>query len=566
MTRLRLAASVGLLTLSLGAVAVAAPPQDRPRPSTVLAGDRDVAAMVDLETKMADSLQFGHAVPVVFDSPAQLPGHVVAAPYWGDTALWSGVYLGGEALRYATARDYLSGHGKGRSDAAPGHDKRGDPDFWTAQRDEALTRVRTLLTAEHRDINIAEDWTGELKVPPAVNTSDPTGAHTADFGGGIVHGERGMVTRGCTPVGLGPLGVSPPNHDAANPINDHSNHVFQITWTHGDGRTYNCETSPSRDTYAGLTFGLLTAYDLVGPDAPDLQVQIREDLLSMAGFLLKYGWNYPRPNGYVGTHSDEDGFLSPLMPHVPMARLNIANAARHVASSPADRQHWEAVWAEELASQGPLLGASMEVDAFQPNEGYFKLNLHHLTGFNLLRTLTGTERDVVARGFAVMDKTTRDDLNAHFEAITYALTGEPSRRDAAVTHLEQWLTYRTNSERVRNSARCGSSLACVPQDQAGFAVEQAPGGTVTWDPGAPEAPPVSSAARLRAQAPLPVGVRPPTDFLWQAPPTALDGDRDPSSREPGIDFLTPYWMLRYYTEVAPVALAPLPEWVAPAHV
>ncbi len=580
----RVAVSLSLvLALSGAAGAVAAPGKGSAAGSPVapVLGAAGVAAMTDLETKMADSLQFGHAVPVIFDSADQTPGHVVAAPYWGDTALWSGVYLGGESLRYATAQHYLStgksgkSEGKGKSDSAPGHHKPGLSDeelaFWTAQREQALSRVRTLLAAEHRDINIAEDWSGELRVPPAVNTQDPTGPHTADFGGGVIQGERGMITRGCTPVGLGPLGINPPNRDAANPINDHSNHVFEITWKSGDGGRYYCETSPSRDTYAGMVFGMLTAFDMVGPDEPALRDQIRDDIFSMARFLLKYGWNYPRPNGYVGTRNDEDGFISPLMAQVPMARLNIANAARHVAAaagSAADRGQWGAVWAEEFASQGPLLGLSMEVDSMQPSNGYFKFNLHHLNGFNLLRTLTGAERDVVARGFAVMDKTTRDDVNAHFEAITYAATGDDTRLAAASAHLGQWLDYRSNIEAgryVQNSVGCGSQFACVPKDQYDIEAEQAPGGSITWYPGNPDAPPLSRPEGPRAARPLPVAVRPPADFLWQRPPTELDGQQGASWREPGIDFLTPYWMLRYFTEVAPVPSSPLPEWAGPAH-
>jgi hypothetical protein len=554
-------AVVGVLLGSLtGVTAQAAKPV--PACPTALACGADLAAMVDLETKLVDSLQSGHVVPVVFDSPEQLPGHVVAAPYWGDTALWSGVYLGGEAMRYALSKHYLAGpHGR----AGLTHDER---EFWTGQRDQALARVRTLLEAEHRDVSIAEDWNGELRVPPAVNTQDPRGPHTADFGGGLVRGQRGMVTRGCTLVGLGPMGINPPDHDPANPVNDHSNHVQQITWTHGDGRTYNCETSPSRDTYAGLTFGMLTAFDLVGPDEPALRAQIRDDLLAMGDYLVKYGWNFVRPNGYVSTQSFENNFAEPLMVQVPMARLNMANAARHVAESAADRQRWQAIWAEELASQGPLLGPSMEVDSLQPNEGYFKFNLHHLAGFNLLRTTSGVDREVIARGFAVMDKTTRDDLNAHFEAITFAATGDGTRRDAATRHLEEWLSYRARTgqgQAVHNSDRCGADLTCVPHDQDDLAVDAAPGGSVTWYPGAPDAPPLSGRAGSRAARPLPVPLRPPGDFLWQEPPTELDGQQGPTWREPGIDYLTPYWMLRYLTEAAPPVRQPLPEWAGPAH-
>jgi hypothetical protein len=554
--------AVGALlgSAALVAPAGAARPTDE-CPMALACGD-GLAAMVELETRMVDALQSGHAVPVVYRTPEQVPGDVVAAPYWGDTALWSGVYLAGESMRYAVSKHRLT---RGQATSRLTQDERA---FWSAQREEALARIRVLLAAEHRDVSIAEDWKGELRMPPHVNTQDPRGPHTLDFGGGVVEGQRGMVTRGCTPVDMELLGISDPSKDPANPVNDHANHVQEITWTHGDGGTYNCETSPSRDTYAGLTFGMLTAYDLVGDDEPGLRAQIRGDLLAMGDFLVKYGWSFVRPNGYVSTQSVENNFIDPLMVYVPMARLNIANAARHVAETSADRQRWQAIWAEELASQGPLLGASMEVDSLQPNEGYFKFNLHHLAGFNLLRTTSGAEREVIARAFAVMDKTTRDDLNAHFEAITFALTGDPVRRDAALAHLQQWLAYRAataGGQAVRNSDRCGSDLTCVPHDQADLAVDEAPGGAVTWHPAAPDAPPLSSSSDLRAARPLRVALRAPADFLWQKPPTELDGQQDATWREPGIDYLSPYWMLRYFTEVAPPDEAPLPEWLGPAH-
>jgi hypothetical protein len=544
------------LALTLALTAAAAVPAGAKDTATALAGADATAAMLDLETRHDDAMHVGHVVPVDFDSPEQLPGHVVRTPYWGDTELWTGVYLGGQAMRYAVAQKYLR-HGPAEQ-AADRAKAQHDTEFWQQQRDDAMNRIRPILTAFHRDINIAEDWQQDLRVPPDVNTQDPTGPHTADVGG-VVHGERGMITRGCTPVGLGPLGINPPDHHPDNPINDHSNHVYEITWTSGDGGRYYCETSPSRDTYAGLTFGLLTTYDLVDDEA--LRAQIRTDLIAMASFLVKYAWQFPRPNGYVATGNDENGFVSPLMAHVPSARLNITNAARHVAASAEDKARWDALWAEELATQGPLLGVEKEVNTAQPSEGYFKFNLDHLTGFNLLRTTTGAERDLLARGFAVMDKSTRDDGNAHFEALTYALTGEPARRDAAVDHLQQWLAYRQNTAggvAVRNSARCGQDLTCVQKDRADLSLEPAP--TVTWYPGAPD-----RAGDLRAASPLPVAQRPPTDFLWQAPPTALDGQQPAEWREPGIDYLTPYWTLRYFTEVAPPPLRPFPEWAGPAH-
>jgi hypothetical protein len=551
----------GALVVALLALLVGTPDAGAGRPPaatpTRLAEQAAVAAMVDLEARVEDALQVGHVVPVDFDSPDQLPGHVVRTPYWGDTQLWSGVYVGGESMRYAVAKEHLSGPGRSGAHRHPE-----DVAFWTAQRDEALSRVRVILAAQHRDVSIAEDWVGSPYLSPRVNTQDPRGPHTVDYGGGVVRGERGLVTRGCTPKGLGAMGISPPNHDEANPVNDSSNHVYEITWTHGDGGTYYCETSPSRDTYAGLLFGMLTAFDLVGPDDAALQAQVRDDVLAMAGYLVRHGWNHVRPNGAVGTNNDEDGFASPLMEHVPLARLNVVNAARHVADvagSTEQAAEWDAVWAEELASQGPLVAANMQVDAAQPSSSYFKFNLNHLLGFNLLRTTSGPERDLIARGFAVMDKTTGDDDNAHFEALTFGETGDVTRRDAAVTHLEQWLQYRAavaGGADVRNSTRCGHGLTCVNEDKTELLVEQAPGGSLEWWP--------SQTSTQRAAAPLPVAQRPPADFLWQEPPGKLDGRHPAEHREPGIDFLTPYWTVRYFTEVAPPASSPFPDWAGPA--
>ncbi|MEY2470502.1 MAG: hypothetical protein QOF21_3200 [Actinomycetota bacterium] len=513
-----------------------------------LATPTDVANMVHFEQLMNDHMHAGHAVEIDFGSAARTPGNVVNTRGWGDSGLWTGVYLGGEAMRYQVAKKYASDASLPPADAA----------FWATQQSDAMARVREILRAEHIDINIAEDWTGTLRVPPLYKLDDPANdRHIADFGGGIIKGEKGMIQRACTPVGLGPLGVVDPSVYPNDPLRDHDNRVFQITWTHGDGKTYNCETSPSRDTYAGLTFGLLSAYDMVGPDAPDLRDQIRSDLLAMGNFLWKYGWTYPRPHGYVSIEHDFNSFFSPLFVYTPEARLNVANAVRHVADTGgalADKLKWDAIWLEEFATQGPAVGGSLAIDALRPRDDYYKWNLSHLNAFNLLRTTTGVERDVLARGIAAMDKTTNDDINAHFEAIMYAMTGERPRLDQSVTHLRQWLDYRANVEAgpVVNSVNCGYTIQCVPTDKEEIGIA---GRRITWRKGTKE---------LRAASPLPVANRIPADFVWQRPPDQLDKTQPATERAPGIDFLTPYWMIRYFTEVAPPPLKPLPKWPGPA--
>jgi hypothetical protein len=205
----------------------------------------------------------------------------------------------------------------------------------------------------------------------------------------------------------------------------------------------------------------------------------------------------------------------------------------------------------------------MEVDSAQPNDGYYKYNLNHLTMANTIRLESDpTTRSVMKQALGVMDKTTGDDGNAHFESITYAASGEPARLKAAALHLGQWLDYRTAIETgpVSNSPRCGVDLECVPNAQ--LDVDQS--GTVLTVPD-PAAVPPGAKPKLRARFPLPVAQRAPRDFLWQQPPTQLDGADAPTHQAPGIDYLTPYWTIRYYSEVAPPALAPLPVWAGPSH-
>lgn len=572
MRRTRLLVAAGLLA---GTALTSSALADKPArlADGPLAAADDVAWMIDLEQKLdEDNFVFGKAVAAYWPNSDRLPGQSTGTGGWGDSGLWNGVYLGGESFRYATAKAHLEalpGKGKGLGLAKDDDGVDDERDFWTEQRDNALAKITESLAYQHIDITIAEDWQEELEAPKVNPNGYPLGRdrHLADFGGGIVKGEKGMIMRACTPAGAaGPTAIGNPTKDDAQPVNNNSNRVFQIT-RKADGITYNCETSPSRDTYAGLTFGLLTAYDLVGPDFPELADQIRADLHAMGEFLVKYAFTYPRPHGYVSAQHTFDSFYSPdYFLQVPMARLNLVNAVRHVLADgddPVAKAKWDAIWAEEIASQGPSLAVSMEVDALQPNDGYYKYNLHHLTAFNLLRTTTGVDRDVIARGVAVMDKTTRDDLNAHFQALLYGVTGDADRRDDAIRWLRDWKQYRLNTghgQVVRNSTRCGGELTCVPQDQYGI---EGPNGEITWFPG--QAAVTGGNPKLRAARPLPVSERAPSDFIWQRPPTNLDGQEAPNGREPGIDFLTPYWVLRYFTEVAPPALRPLPEWAGPAH-
>jgi hypothetical protein len=536
--------AVVLVTLSVTSAKAAAPA------TPPLGGGDDLAQALALEAKIDDHLLYGQVVPVTYADESRTPGTVVGAGSWGDSGLWTGVYLGSQSFRYAVARHHLGLKGRNKLTK----DERA---FWVAQRDEAKQRVDVMADKFTLLTRIARSWS--YPVDPASVSTDP---NRPSFGGGVIHGEEGMLMRACTPTDAPPgVGIRAPAD-----INAPKNRVYgPFPWV--DGKDYWCETAPSRDTYAGTTFGLLNAFDLVGADDPALRSQIAADILKLADFLLKYAWAYPRPHGKVfnpatGGH-DFDNFASPLFTYVPLARLNMAQAARHVANEAGtlvERAKWNAVWAEELASQGPLLAGSMEVDAVQPNDGYYKYNLHHLTGYSTTRLADDpATRLLLKQALGVMDKTTGDDINAHFETITYALTGEPRRLSDAIQHLRDWRQYRARIDQggatVNDCAQVRGG--CVPEDQLDVMVDNPAGEPLDVT--------VPMSGNMRARFPLPVAVRPPTDFLWQRPPTQLNGSIGAADEEVGYDYLLPYWMLRYATEVARPALAPFPAWPGPAH-
>lgn len=555
-TRLRRPVLTGLtvVMIAAGATAASAAPSAKakgPKPidpcAPVLACGEDLEAALDLERRIADNIVADQLVEIEYNTAEKLPGDIRGVGAWGDSGLWTGTYLAAESFRYATATKYLKASKRLSEDQIA---------FWTAQRDESYERVKAMVAKYHLLTNIAREWRTEFS--PSVTPGDPTKNRVpASFGGGVIAGEPGMLMRACAPVD------SPPNLAMGR-----NQRVFG-PWMWEDGVEYICETAPSRDTYAGTTFGLLAAFDLVSVDDRGMRALIRDDILTLANFLVKYGWNYPRPHGNISappTGHDFDNFVSPLFVYVPLARLNMTQAARHVANAAgghAARSKWNAIWAEELATQGPALAASMEIDAVQPNEGYFKYNLHHLTGYSLTRLESDpATRELFLQALGVMDRTTRDDVNAHFETITYGITGEGDRLSDAVTHLREWRGYRARIETgvpTDNAARCaqnGGDLACVPQDQLDVVVspENEVGATV---PG--------SSSRLRARYPLAVADRPPTDFLWQRPPTQLNGWAPATHQAPGVDYLLPYWMIRYLTEVAPPASTPFPPYPGPTH-
>jgi hypothetical protein len=503
-----------------------------------------------LEQKMADHLWYGLALPIDYRTPERLPGDVAhVGGGWGDAGLWSGTYLAAESYRYALAR------AKAADGTARGQ--------WRQEMGAAKERIGTLLSQIDLRTNIATSWHTTLSPSVGTGSTPPT----VSYGGGLVAGQKGMLMFSCAPSDAPSWRAMERNSDVRGPWHwSGVGRPARLAQPDGD---YVCEASTTRDTYAGVFFGLLTAYDLVAPDDSAVRDLIRDDILAMADFLLEYGWNYAHPHGDVNLPPFGDVYdnsVTPIMVISPVYRLGISQAALHVASTAGPRDEatkWQAVYAEELASQLPSDVVAEEVNDPTPTAGYYSWNLAHLMFSSLIR-LAGSDpvvSEVARRNFSIVDRQTSDDDNAWFETVTYGMGGEPARLAKAITHLRQWRDYRAATDLGGSfdaRAQCGTTRACVPEDQYDVIVDTPTGELQTTVPGA--------STRMRAVDPVPVAERAPQDFLWQRSPfTDLSGSTTAVHEEPGIDYLLPYWMLRYLTEVAPPALRPLPTYAGPRY-
>ena len=151
----------------------------------------------------------------------------------------------------------------------------------------------------------------------------------------------------------------------------------------------------------------------------------------------------------------------------------------------------------------------------QSNSSYFKFNLDYMSFYHLVRLQNNDDN----RGaYQVVRRYTASHQNAFFDMIDRALQGPDAVRDAEMRLLlDQWLTRPRRDPAVdlsKSVAVCGSA-ACQP---------------------------------------VPVPLRPPTDFLWQRDPFQLAGGGSGVIEGAGIDYILPYWMARYYAVIASSAV------------
>jgi len=164
---------------------------------------------------------------------------------------------------------------------------------------------------------------------------------------------------------------------------------------------------------------------------------------------------------------------------------------------------------EVLLATGVTLPIALET---QSNSSYFKFNLDYINLFDLIRLAGSLSKFVYQPAYDILRSHTKDHQNAFFNMIDRALSGADPARDAqTAAYLEAWL------ERPRRDVSVdlrGKLPSCGSDDEA--------------------------------CSPVPVPMRPSTDFLWQRDPFLLDGGGGGTIESAGIDYILPYWMARFY--------------------
>jgi hypothetical protein len=262
-----------------------------------------------------------------------------------------------------------------------------------------------------------------------------------------------------------------------------------------DQRGYFWVGNTSRDQYAGVFFGLAVAWDLI--DDPGMHPTIADLVWRMVDFLQIHRWTVVMPDGRISTtfigRDDQ--------------QLSLLQVAKHVIGS-----RFVSDYRFSALFHYFLVPLPIAYEVLDPYGSYHKFNLDTIYLYNLIRyESNSTFRAAYNKAYDILRNTTDDHQNAFFNMIEHSLRGPDERRDSeTVALLEAWLRRPKRDFRVDLNGVvpvCGDDRACDP---------------------------------------VPVELRPPTDFLWQRNPFQLAGGGDGFISNGGIDYILPYWMARFY--------------------
>ncbi len=260
--------------------------------------------------------------------------------------------------------------------------------------------------------------------------------------------------------------------------------------------SYNWIGNTSRDQYSGVFFGLGVAYDMV--DDVAVRGAASSLITRLLNNLLGHAWSVVISGFDISTT-----FLLR-----PDQQLSLLATAQHVNGGSFRGQY--RIFA---ANSAPLATTPIALEATDPTGSYFKFNLDAINLFQLLRLDDNWFRSYYSgKAYDAFRGAVSTHQNAHFNMIDHALRGKDSVRDAeTVMLLNDWLLRPRRDLTVDLR---GKYKTCHDDNTA--------------------------------CSPIPVALRPPTDFLWQRSPFQLSGGGSGLIESAGIDYILPYWMARYY--------------------
>lgn len=262
------------------------------------------------------------------------------------------------------------------------------------------------------------------------------------------------------------------------------------------GREMYYDSYVTRDQYEGVFFGVAAAYDLI--DNQDVKNICRAIVTRLTDYLIAKNWILYNPDAsrpvetFVGRFDQMLSILQ-IAKHI--------NPDRFAAKYESTRKWWG--WAVSIP---------VSLEAKEVASSYYKFNLDYGYFYNLIR-LEGNEkiRAEYLKAYAPLKNATKTHLNAHFNMLDHVLTGAEGGRDQITRESLAALLqkgFRDYAVDLRGKYKeCAPNLACQV---------------------------------------IPVAERPHTDFLWQREPFLLYGGGDGSLQSPGVDYILPYWMARYY--------------------
>ena len=256
---------------------------------------------LDLEAKIEDHLVCGQVVAGAPTRPTRTPGAIAGVGGWGDSGLWTGTYLAAESFRYATAKH------------VPRRTTHGRPVLDRAARRGRGRASSEMVAKYHLLTNIAEGWHTETATQQHPTDPSPSPASAA----ASIQGERGMLMRACAPA------------DAPPSVGMGDNKRVFGPFTCGRARTTCARRRRAATPTRARPSACSPPSTWSAATTPAMRAQIRDDIITLADFLVKYGWNYPRPHGNVSAPTCGRARLRQL--RLAAVRLRAHGPAEHGA-------------------------------------------------------------------------------------------------------------------------------------------------------------------------------------------------------------------------------------------